>query len=547
MAFVLGLAITGLLIRSFSASSIQAERDEDTMQALKEAKQALLAWSVAHPNWPGVMPFPDRNGDGDYDGESDCVTAGLSTTHLIGKLPLKGESPCISPQEGLGVEPFDSSGEKLWYAVSMNLIRTNGSAATPVINPGIIDNPTNPWMVVRDSTGAVVSNRAAIVILAPGLPVSGQDRSSPTPSVAQFLDQITIGGVTYSNSDYNSHDEDFIMSNELNTTFNDRIVFITIDELMTALEKRVGEVARAALKDYQDANGYYPYAAQLGTTENYSGEQNLSGTDGLTSGFLPVNHQSCTASFSSSFLNLAVLTCTKTMFDGSSAGASRNSGITEIRITKSGGSNFIAGTNGSCTVSPLNTSRCSCTGSGSCAGLDTSVNCGGLSCIAFSFTGTVSYRITGGKFTHRSGGCAHTSFPSKNAAGCYDVPAGNSVLTCSSSNGTFASSNDAVLDSIPAWFTTNNWQDYTYYHATRPASSSIMAEGKSAEAVIISTSRAINSAPFPSKGAAQVRPSCNAMNEYLDSSENADGDLVYEATNRPYSRAYNDQIFLVSP
>ena len=51
------------------------------MHTLGEAKAALIAWAVSHPNYPGQMPFPDRNDDpSGYDGK---VIAILQYQHLV--------------------------------------------------------------------------------------------------------------------------------------------------------------------------------------------------------------------------------------------------------------------------------------------------------------------------------------------------------------------------------------------------------------------------------------------------------------------------------
>ena len=83
---------------------------------------------------------------------------------------------------------------------------------------------------------------------------------------------------------------------------------------------------------------------------------------------------------------------------------------------------------------------------------------------------------------------------------------------------------------------------------TRPASATIGVGSKTTEVSVISVGRAINSAPFAaSRGAIQVRPSCNALNNYLDSVENANGDTLYDATSTLRSLNYNDQNFVVAP
>ena len=562
MAFIIGLAMTSLLIKSYTASSIQAERNEDTMRSLMQAKEAMIAWAVSYDEAPGQFPWPDRRettNPKNYDGHSDCSNSNLNLLNSLGEPNFLGQIPYIestAPCEiypGIGNRFQDSSASNLWYAVSRNLVRNYETSTNPVINPGIIDSPISyPWMIVRDYTGAIVSDRVAVVILAPGAAINGQDRSGNAPLPSNFLDQVTIGGNLYKNFDYDADNEDFIMGNVTGDSFNDKLVYITIDELIAALERRVGEVVRAELKKYQDTNGYYPYAAQLGTAQNYSGEQDESGTSGLTSGLLPVNYQSCSYSRSSNALNdSSSLACNQAIFDAST------SGIERIRFTSSL-LPFVSET-GSCTA---NLQNCDCSGNGSCSEPTNQLTftCSTMSCTASSPVGLGAlgiYETRGGKFTSRSGGCVHTNFPTKDpSTGCHNDSAGgtgnngNAAMTCSASNGGFASSSDARFDtSLPAWFTTNNWQAYVYYHFTRPAASTMAVGAKPAEAVVVTVGRAIDSAPFPSKGSAQVRPSCNALNDYLDSAENANGNVdgTYDVTTTLRSSNYNDQTFVVSP
>ena len=55
-------------------------REVATARSLSDARAALVAWAVVSSTTsgkgavPGVLPFPDRNRDGNYDGKGDCVT-----------------------------------------------------------------------------------------------------------------------------------------------------------------------------------------------------------------------------------------------------------------------------------------------------------------------------------------------------------------------------------------------------------------------------------------------------------------------------------------
>ncbi|MDR5172922.1 hypothetical protein IHQ56_13950 [Methylobacillus flagellatus] len=244
--FIIGLAVTALVVRSYDAAEMKARQEEKTMKALAEAKAALIAWSVAHKDSPGQMPWPDRRetSNPNYDGSSDCSSSSFDLVSQQGEAKFLGQLPSLPSTTPCLVYPGvgryqDAYGNNLWYAVSRNLVRRYDSPATnPVINPGIITTPNYSWMVVRDSQGRIISNRVAAVIIAPGSPLLGQNRSSNTPPASAYLDTIEIDGVIYSNSDYQADNKSFIQAEE-GSSFNDRLVYITIDELISALEKRV--------------------------------------------------------------------------------------------------------------------------------------------------------------------------------------------------------------------------------------------------------------------------------------------------------------------
>jgi len=242
-----------------------------------------LPGTSASAHTPGLLPFPDRRRDGNYDGKSDCVTFGLNESHLLGRLPVLGEAkPC--PSVLLGIDIRDGAGERLWYAVSRNLILRRGRGS---INPGLGDpgSAAYSWIRVRDRRGDVVTDSGrgeplvlAAVLIAPGTAVNGQNRSKTAPGAAEFLDSVSIGGITFSNSDSDgcqdavpapcgtrSLGEEFIAVPDapVGSGFNDQVAYITVAELMRAVEKRVlGEVA-VALYRYRDAFGAYPWLAEF--------------------------------------------------------------------------------------------------------------------------------------------------------------------------------------------------------------------------------------------------------------------------------------------
>jgi hypothetical protein len=572
IAFIIGLATTAYLLYALNPARIRAEQDKKTYQSLNEAKQALIAWSVSHQYTPGQMPWPDRHLDpGIYDGSSDCATTVFQYSNLLGQLPsLPDTSPCLDKNTGLSVyagfstypslgQDFrDAQGNKLWYAVSRNLVRQyEPPASDPIINPNIINTSTYQWLEVLDRNGNLVSDRVAAVILAPGEALDGQNRSGAADA-SQFLDRFQIGAAVFNNRGYATDDEDFIMGDDSRNVsandltfvqpynFNDKLVYITIDELMAALEKRVGEQVRTSLKTYQDTNGYYPYATQLGTTTNLSCWQNAAGTDGLKEGLLPTNYQSCSYTRTTTLPNSSSLGCVNAIFNPAAS-----LGIIQIRFTRAGGSNFTTTTGAGTCV--LTNTTCTCTGAGSCSNATNNprVTCTTSGCTATGTGSLGTFRTTGDKFTVRSGGCAQTTFPNPNVVtGC---ATNNAVITCSASNGAAASCGDVRFDNLlPVWINQNQWGSFVYYRMAvsrlTPALPQLAVGNRIADALVVTVGRPINTVPFTlSKGAAQVRPSCNALNNYLDSVENTNGDAVYDATFTQRSVVYNDQTFVVAP
>jgi hypothetical protein len=208
---------------------------------------------------------------------------------------------------GLHIDVRDGAGERLWYAVSRNLlVRGRGGS----VNPGIgdPDRADYAWIRLRNARGEVIAEPGsaeplaiAAIIIAPGAALEGQDRSGPAPGPAEFLDSVSLGAVTFDNADADGcpdagtapcgsppSGEEFILYPDApaGSGFNDRLITITVKELMRAVEKRVfGEVA-VALNNYRSANGAYPWLASFRNPRTMTFKSTLS-RDGLLPVHLP--------------------------------------------------------------------------------------------------------------------------------------------------------------------------------------------------------------------------------------------------------------------
>ncbi len=289
---VLMLAASYFLVGYLSPASLRSERHRQSQELLYSARDALLAYSLSASGAsqrPGDMPRPDVISDTpatrNYNGDSE--TGCYDATRLNG-LPLQTDEDTGAKLRCLGRLPWrtlglsyaafsenDVTGVMPWYAVSANLAAPNCleflnsdilafSYISFICPEKLLGTPISlpyPWLTVRDAAGAVLSNRVAVVVIMPGPAINGQSRPT-SPNLAganQYLDAttVTVTGVTtecpsppcilsFSNADL---DNDFIQA-AASETFNDRLLYITIDELMSKLEDRVGLEVKAAIERF---------------------------------------------------------------------------------------------------------------------------------------------------------------------------------------------------------------------------------------------------------------------------------------------------------
>ena len=559
IAFIIGLGAAAFMYRMFNASSLQVEQDEKTMRVLSEAKSALIAWAVSHPNHPGQMPYPDRNGDGNYDGYSDCFATNVSFSYsfLLGRLPIHGVDPnCnnhgITVNAALGADFRDASGERLWYAVSKNLVHDyNGTGSDPVINPGIA-NVASDWLEVVDRNGNLISNRVAAVIIAPGTPVGDQDRSGAAPEAREYLDRIvrSADGVPFKNYALPPLETNqFIMGEDIRRVgdndlifqkpynFNDKLIFITVDELLAVLETRAAnELKNALLNYYEPASaerpngrgmGYFPYAASLGSSKDYAC------VTSNTAGVLPISDISppnFTCSYNrSGSPRVTSVSCTTGFSNLNSIQFERNANDFNASV-------------GACSFSGR---VCTCRGAGSCSRITATTQTfssdAAGNCVTSATTGSLNGTVTfsGGEFTSSTPRC---SLACVNAV-CSGNGAGSASRASTCSDAIF----NTGSSSLPAWIMTNKWYDYFYYASSRSGVQLTSGSKGNVDSLLIGTGRSILvPGRAVSKNADQARPSC-AVNDYLDSNENADADEVFDGVSLTRNRNYNDHTYIVMP
>lgn len=280
------------------------------------------------------------------DGERDqgCANLTWTTTATVTLRPVgtpAGTAPfptatqrvnlrCFGrlPYKTLGLpKPADTSadtdGRWPWYIVSANLVSTRGEC--PVRLDSTLTNtalaagsnscdssPTGsatapfPWLIVRDPYGNIVSSRVAAVVILPGPVTTRQPGSvrqirSATALPREYLDTVDNpncpGGVRCDNALLNTNPNTTPMTfiqcvNPATTTgdarfaanyaCNDRLVFITVDELFNHVAKRMEREFVTCLKEYFSTvnSGKYPWPTQPNSVSTP-----MSGTLPLTGSF----------------------------------------------------------------------------------------------------------------------------------------------------------------------------------------------------------------------------------------------------------------------
>jgi hypothetical protein len=292
---VLALAAILVLLGSLNAASLRVERDRTTREALIKAKEALIAYAVSDPNRPGELPCPDINDDGLVTGEDLIVSACASYT---------GRLPWVT----LGIPDLrDDSGERLWYALSVDF-HANGAVGAVALNSDTAFRTGNTSLTISGTQQA--ANVVAVVFSA-GSPLQRADgvfqargctvgvncdatrkcttspaSNTPKCNPINYLD--VSGGIDNADLDNN-----FVSAGE-SASFNDRVLAIYSDDIMSLVQKRAGMTFAQNLRSHYDnwqsaalvtgAKGFYPWAAPLTDPSVVQ-----PGSNGTTNGLLPLS------------------------------------------------------------------------------------------------------------------------------------------------------------------------------------------------------------------------------------------------------------------
>ena len=279
MLTVLTLWGLSLFIGQFSAAQYRTHVAQDTAQALAEAKVALIGDAISRINVTdaGYLRLPDLG----YTSPSGPPTEGFSSSNFTGNardLSVVGKLPWKT----LSTNGYREANECLWYVVSG---RFKIASKTLVFNWD-----TQGQLDVIDGNGNTVASNLAALLVGPGAPLNGQDRSLSNPAYTEcggnydarnYLDTYSAGDAVSGEVNYftgsinnrvapNANNKKFVMTNS--KYYNDNVLHITTEDIFLPLIRR--DSFKAAIADLLNNP---TFVSQLKTTAISAGK----GTDNI--------------------------------------------------------------------------------------------------------------------------------------------------------------------------------------------------------------------------------------------------------------------------
>lgn len=239
LLFIMTLILAGTLVvvGQLSRNKQSIQSNQATIISMASAKDALMGYALGQ-TIPGMLPCPDRDGDGDAD------TTGVSCSVTLGFLPFRD----------LGLpELRDTSGTKLWYSIDPTY-----ALATPPFNS------SSESLLTHDG------NNVAFVILAPNASLHNQTRNDNNPDIDDYFEGDNADNAPY----------DFIY--QYDDDHNDQLLSYSLNEFWALIESSiVAPAATLELSEYLIHCGSYPWAV---TFNNNTGTSTI----GLQQGLLPL-------------------------------------------------------------------------------------------------------------------------------------------------------------------------------------------------------------------------------------------------------------------
>lgn len=641
---VAGVSVLVVVSSRSTAEARSAEIAKQSSDRLNQAKEALMAYVIQKIDGGqgtrlGNLPTPDIvNGTGTailYNGTSDtrCLSAasvgGLPAAsptitmfradqRCLGKFPWKD----VPLQVGV-VDPHDPAGQVPWLAISPNLsywdgclLRANSDLAVWTFSPAATACPAAanaipyPWLTVVDAMGNPIPVKVAAVLIAAGDPIQttgrNQNRTAASPGVpGDYLDAIALPLgcttsciATFDNANlsntfvqilpgtrYPANAEDASLAGARVTTFNDHLIYITVEEVIERLQRRVLAEMNASLENFKSlpagSTGLgLPWAAPYAIATDNGVFNAVSGTSvgmfpffapPLTPpppGFAPPSGHQTTYQWNITALqtvrdckqvsaapirwaNVAQGSASEaSLLAGVGSGAARWGGTRAIGIMASGS---ISTPPFAKTFSLWN-AQLDCVNAAAPIATDTFTVT--RSIIAFDFlclvNPTINYALAApGSVQTYSWSCPTNSNATAGvtvsdtlssplpAAATYSLP----------TNGTVSVNQLRYQPIMPAWFFYNEWYKTAFYAVGPSVAPENLAGCGTATSLTVGVRSGVRAVVM--QGGASLtgasRPSSPPADYLEGKNATSTTDCIFEDTNNPRSSVYNDQLMVVSP
>lgn len=254
---VMGAATS--LVSSLSTTALKNARQEKTAASLAQAKDALIGKAIIYSDYPGSLPCPDTDNDGDSDSVGGSPND--ECPKYVGRLPWKT----------LGLPDLrDAAGERLWYTLSRNFRR--------YISVRPLNSDTTGTLNI---TGDYTASNLVAIVFSPGAPVSSQARGDintactlPFSSDPKCMPSNYLEGSNANPSPGVAPNTNYRYELQ-SDSFNDQLIGISYQQLLPLVEKRIAREAKNCLDNYAvDSNYKYPWATPVPDTSNYLGTIN---------------------------------------------------------------------------------------------------------------------------------------------------------------------------------------------------------------------------------------------------------------------------------
>ena len=273
------MAMGGFLLEGYlqrAREEAETRKEQFDRDVLMQAKAALLQYAYNYPeiigNGPGRLPCSDT----DNDGESNTL---FGVCDDLGRFPFN--EPLLNT-----TELRDSSGERLWYAPATTYMQLFG---------GAINSDSAGTITIKDQAGQVLYDGAvdgvAAVIIAPGPVIDRngtlQDRQASNgddpddlvtdtdPAIVNPVNYLDLNGAQdNATMTHLDSDDGFQLGPVTNASnkivINDRILFITAEELNAAAEKAVLQEYSRSIRAWQKKIWSAPSDYRLPWLDDYS-------------------------------------------------------------------------------------------------------------------------------------------------------------------------------------------------------------------------------------------------------------------------------------